>query len=86
MGYRWYDKHDIEPAFPFGFGLSYNAAPSAYTASTLVSGRTVSFQVIPPLFVFFFLFLVVVVNLLFYFSFIFFGSTIKNVFPSPFHR
>jgi beta-glucosidase len=23
VGYRWYDKKKIEPAFPFGFGLSY---------------------------------------------------------------
>lgn len=23
VGYRWYDYHEIEPLFPFGFGLSY---------------------------------------------------------------
>ncbi len=23
MGYRWYEKKDIEPLYPFGFGLSY---------------------------------------------------------------
>ncbi len=23
VGYRWYDAHGTEPAFPFGFGLSY---------------------------------------------------------------
>jgi beta-glucosidase len=22
-GYRWYDKHDVTPLFPFGYGLSY---------------------------------------------------------------
>lgn len=23
VGYRWYDAHHLEPAFPFGYGLSY---------------------------------------------------------------
>jgi beta-glucosidase len=23
VGYRWYDAHGLQPAFPFGFGLSY---------------------------------------------------------------
>merc|ERR1711953_740078 len=23
VGYRWYDAHKVEPAFPFGHGLSY---------------------------------------------------------------
>lgn len=24
VGYRWYDQQEIEPAFPFGFGLNYS--------------------------------------------------------------
>jgi beta-glucosidase len=24
VGYRWFDKHQIEPLFPFGYGLSYS--------------------------------------------------------------
>lgn len=25
IGYRWYDRHDLEPLFPFGFGLGYTS-------------------------------------------------------------
>jgi len=41
-GYRWYDKHNIAPAFPFGFGLTYGQ----FEYSDLkVRGRTISFKV-----------------------------------------
>ncbi len=39
VGYRYYDKKGIEPAFPFGYGLTYttfeiNAEPAEYTVDT----------------------------------------------------
>ena len=42
VGYRWYDKHKVAPAFAFGHGLSYG---SFAFSSLAVSGRTVSFTV-----------------------------------------
>jgi beta-glucosidase len=42
VGYRWYDKMNVAPAFPFGHGLTYGN----FTYSDLaVKGRTISFKV-----------------------------------------
>mmetsp|Transcript_46634 Transcript_46634/g.129611 ORF Transcript_46634/g.129611 Transcript_46634/m.129611 type:complete len:592 (-) Transcript_46634:489-2264(-) len=42
-GYRWYDKHEVAPAYPFGFGLTFGASFS-YSKLAIV-GRKVSFTV-----------------------------------------
>jgi beta-glucosidase len=50
IGYRWYEKKDIQPRFPFGFGLSYTTFKvSGIKTSSSVIGKndpvTISFTV-----------------------------------------
>jgi beta-glucosidase len=43
VGYRWYDKHNVQPAFAFGHGLTYgNFSYSALTASSTSISFTVT--------------------------------------------
>ncbi|HEY2436959.1 MAG TPA: fibronectin type III-like domain-contianing protein, partial [Solirubrobacteraceae bacterium] len=38
VGYRWFDAHNLEPAFPFGFGLSYTSFSYDALAATRTAG------------------------------------------------
>jgi beta-glucosidase len=42
IGYRWYERNQLAPAYPFGHGLTYGAF--SYSALS-VAGRTVTFTV-----------------------------------------
>jgi beta-glucosidase len=51
VGYRWYDAQNIEPLYPFGYGLSYttfdyrNLNLSAKSLSAAAPGLTVDFDI-----------------------------------------
>ncbi|KAI8968442.1 glycoside hydrolase superfamily [Mycotypha africana] len=39
IGYRWFDKNDIEPLYPFGHGLSYTKFQYSHGRVQVVQGR-----------------------------------------------
>ena len=47
-GYRWYDKHQVQPAFPFGHGLTYNDGSTFSNLRLDNNTRRIQFEVNVP--------------------------------------
>jgi beta-glucosidase len=46
VGYKWFDKHDLTPQFPFGYGLSYTHFRYSGLSASYADGKaSVSFNV-----------------------------------------
>lgn len=44
FGYRWYDKNNVTPMYPFGHGLSYTTF-AYHGDNIMVEGRNISINV-----------------------------------------